>query len=208
MRTAKARMEALRREVLAALPLEPLARDRHQWVFGSGDVCADLMFVGEAPGADEEIAGEPFVGKAGQMLNRMIEAMALTRDQVYIANVLKWRPSMPEGVSGNRKPRRDEMAACLPYLNRQIEIVQPRCIVALGATAMDGLTGDTSPMRSLRARWHQFAGIPLMATYHPAYLLRNQSLSEKRKVWEDLLMVMERLGLPITPEQRGYFLTK
>lgn len=201
-------MEALRARVMAALPNEPLAHHRTRFVFGVGNPDAELMFVGEAPGADEEIAGEPFVGPAGQLLTKIITAMELSREQVYIGNILKWRPDMPAGASGNRKPRPDEMAACLPYLEEQIAIVEPKCLVALGATAMQGLTGATEPMHALRGRWHAFKGIPLMATYHPAYLLRNQSNSEKRKVWEDMLQVLELLGHPVSARQRGYFLSR
>jgi DNA polymerase len=132
------------------------------------------------------LQGEPFVGKAGQLLTKIIVAMGFAREDVYIANVLKCRPDMPPGMPGNRKPKPEEMQTCLPYLREQIEIIQPRVLVALGSTAMQGLTGDTSAMARLRGRWHEFADIPLMATYHPAYLLRNQSMSEKRKVWEDM----------------------
>jgi DNA polymerase len=181
---------------------------RTQVVFGVGNPNADLMFVGEAPGADEDLAGEPFVGKAGQLLTKIIQAMGFSRDQVYIANVLKCRPDMPPGESGNRKPAPKEMQTCLPYLREQIEIVQPRVLVALGNTAMEGLLGATEPMGRLRGRWHDFHGTPLMATYHPAYLLRNQSLTEKRKVWEDMMLVLERLGAPISEKQRGFFLPK
>ena len=166
------------------------------------------MFVGEAPGADEDLQGEPFVGKAGQLLTKIIEAMGFQRGDVYIGNVLKCRPDMPAGDSGNRKPRPEEMATCLPYLVEQIEIVQPKCLVALGATAMQGLLGETTPMGQLRGRWHSFQGIPLMATYHPAYLLRNQSIGEKRKVWEDMLQVLQRLGKPISERQHNFFLSK
>src|SRR5207245_2733556 len=141
-------------------------------------------FVGEAPGADEDLQGEPFVGKAGQLLTKIIEAMGFSREEVYIANVVKCRPDMPPGSAGNRRPTPNEMANCLPYLIEQIEIIQPKILVALGAVAMEGLLGNASPMRDLRGRWHDFRGTPLMPTYHPAYLLRNQSLGEKRKVWE------------------------
>ena len=152
-----------------------------------------------------QLQGEPFVGKAGQLLTKIIAAMGYAREEVFIGNVLKCRPDMPANESGNRKPRPDEMATCLPYLAEQIEIIQPKVLVALGATAMQGLTGATEPMNQLRGRWHQFKGIPLMATYHPAYLLRNQANSEKRKVWEDLLQVMEKLQMPISAKQRNYF---
>jgi DNA polymerase len=164
------------------------------------------MFVGEAPGADEDLQGEPFVGKAGQLLTKIIETMGVKRSDVFIANVLKCRPDMPPGASGNRRPTTAEMQTCLPYLRAQIEIIKPQVLVALGSVAMEGLLGSVEPMSRLRGRWHEFQGIPLMATYHPAYLLRNQSLGEKRKVWEDMLLVMERVGLPISEKQRGYFL--
>jgi DNA polymerase len=184
-----------------------LARSRTQVVFGVGNPNAEIMFVGEAPGADEDLAGEPFVGLAGKLLTKMIEAMALKRSDVYIGNVLKCRPDMPAGSSGNRKPTPGEMATCLPYLASQIEIIQPRVLVCLGATAVEGLLGlGKVTMGKIRGDWQDFRGIPAMATYHPAYLLRNQSISEKRKVWEDLLKVMEKVELPISEKQRGYFL--
>jgi len=183
-----------------------LARTRTQTVFGVGNIDARIMFVGEAPGADEDLRGEPFVGKAGQLLTKIIEAMGVKRSDVFIANVLKCRPDMPPGSSGNRRPTTLEMQTCLPYLRAQIEVIQPAVLVALGSVAMEGLLGSVEPMARLRGRWHEFQRIPLMATYHPAYLLRNQSPSEKRKVWEDMLLVMERVGLPISEKQRGFFL--
>lgn len=197
--------ESLRKAVLACEKCPHLVRSRTQVVFGVGNPQAELLFVGEAPGADEDEQGEPFVGKAGQLLTKMIQAMEFERSDIYIANVLKCRPDMPEGESGNRKPKPAEMATCLPWLREQIKLIQPRAIVALGATAAEGLLGETSPMRDLRGRWLEFDGIPVMVTYHPAYLLRNQSISEKRKVWEDLLLVLEKLGKKISAKQRGYF---
>ncbi len=206
--TKTERLEALRGPVLVCTKCPHLVSSRTQVVFGVGNPEAELMFVGEAPGEDEDLQGEPFVGKAGQLLTKIIETMGYSRSDVYIANVLKCRPNMPPNTSGNRKPTSEEMATCLPYLEQQIEIIQPKVLVALGATAMEGLLGETMPMNRLRGRWHEFHGIPLMATYHPAYLLRNQSLSEKRKVWEDMLLVLERLGRPISEKQRNYFLPK
>jgi DNA polymerase len=203
-----ARMAALRERALVCVKCPNLAESRTQVVFGVGNIDAEVMFVGEAPGADEDLQGEPFVGRAGQLLTKIIEAMGFSRDTVYIGNVLKCRPDMPAGEPGNRKPRPDEMATCLPYLIEQIEIIQPRVMVALGATAMEGLLSTKEPMNKLRGHWHEFKGIPLMATYHPAYLLRNQSNTEKRKVWEDMLLVLEKLGKPISEKQRGYFLSK
>lgn len=202
------RLAAMRGPVLACTKCPHLVKSRTQVVFGVGNPEAELMFVGEAPGEDEDKQGEPFVGKAGQLLTKIIETMGFARSDVYIANVLKCRPDMPPGMPGNRKPKTDEMQVCLPYLREQIDIIQPRAIVALGATAMEGLTGSTDSMSRLRGRWHDFQGTPLMATYHPAYLLRNQALSEKRKVWEDMLMVLERLEKTITEKQQNYFLPK
>jgi uracil-DNA glycosylase len=181
---------------------------RHQVVFGVGNPDAELMFVGEAPGADEDLQGEPFVGRAGELLTRIIQTMGFSREEVYIANVLKCRPDMPPGKTGNRPPTAEEMATCLPYLREQIALIQPKLMVALGGVAMRGLLGLDQPMKSLRGRWHQFAGIPVMPTFHPSYLLRNQSLTEKRKVWEDMLLVLERLERPITERQRNFFLAK
>ena len=201
-------LDALRGPVLACMKCAHLAKSRTQVVFGVGNPDAQVLFVGEAPGEDEDLQGEPFVGKAGQLLTKIIEAMGFTRGDIYIGNVLKCRPDMPDGESGNRKPKPSEMETCLPYLREQIDLIQPRVLVALGATAMQGLLNETASMASLRGRWHEFQGIPLMATYHPAYLLRNQSMSEKRKVWEDMLQVLERLGKPISAKQRNFFLQK
>jgi DNA polymerase len=201
-----AAMDELRQRVLPCQKCPHLAAARKTVVFGVGDPNASLLFVGEAPGADEDEQGEPFVGKAGQLLTRIIRTMGLAREAVYIANILKCRPDTPGQSAGNRKPTLDEMRTCQPYLLEQIDIIQPKVIVALGATAIEGLLGKTEGITRLRGQWRSFRGIPLMPTYHPAYLLRNQALSEKRKVWEDMLKVMERLGLSITDKQRGYFL--
>ena len=182
-----------------------LASSRTQTVFGIGNPNAELMFIGEAPGADEDRQGEPFVGRAGQLLTKIIGAMGFNRENVYIANVLKCRPDMPAGEPGNRKPTTQEMATCLPYLAEQIEIIAPKVLVALGATAVEGLIQIREPMKKLRGRWHSYRDTPLMITFHPSYLLRNQSNAEKRKVWEDMLLVMERLDLPISEKQRNFF---
>jgi DNA polymerase len=198
-------MESLRTAVLACEKCPHLVRSRTQVVFGVGNPEAELLFVGEAPGADEDAQGEPFVGKAGQLLTKIIQAMGFERSDIFIANVLKCRPDMPSGESGNRKPKPAEMATCLPWLGEQISLIRPRVIVALGATAVEGLLGETSPLRDLRGRWLEFQGTPVMVTYHPAYLLRNQSLSEKRKVWEDMLLVLEKLGKNISAKQRAFF---
>ncbi|HEY2627213.1 MAG TPA: uracil-DNA glycosylase [Candidatus Udaeobacter sp.] len=183
-----------------------LASSRTQTVFGVGNPDAELMFIGEAPGVDEDKQGEPFVGRAGQLLTRIIETMGLAREEVYIANILKCRPDTSPGSFGNRPPTPREMQTCRPYLVEQIDIIRPKVLVALGAIAVEGLLGTRGTMRELRGRWHSYNGTPLMITYHPAYLLRNQAPSEKRKVWEDMLQVLERLEKPITEKQRSYFL--
>jgi DNA polymerase len=184
-----------------------LATSRTQTVFGVGNPDAELMFIGEAPGADEDRQGEPFVGRAGQLLTKIIETMGFRREDVYIANVMKSRPDMPQGAPGNRPPTPEEMQNCLPFLIEQIRIVEPKVMVALGATAVEGLLGFRGTMRELRGKWHSFEETPLMITYHPSYLLRNQAPAEKRKVWEDMLLVLEKLGRPISEKQRNYFLT-
>jgi len=196
----------LRQKVLVCVKCPHLASSRKSVVFGVGSIDAELMFVGEAPGADEDAQGEPFVGKAGELLTRIIGTMGLSRQQVYIGNILKCRPDTPGQSSGNRKPTTEEMATCIPWLHQQIDIIRPRVLVALGATAVEGLLGKTIGITKLRGNWQTYRGIPLMPTYHPAYLLRNQAMSEKRKVWEDMLAVMERLQMPISEKQRGFFL--
>lgn len=203
----KARLAALREAVSTCRKCEHLASFRTQTVFGVGNPNAELMFVGEAPGEDEDKQGEPFVGRAGELLTKIIGAMGFGRDDVYIANVLKCRPDMPANTPGNRAPTAEEMQRCLPYLREQISIIQPRVLVALGKTAMTGLTGTDEAMGAMRGRWFTFENIPLLATYHPSYLLRNGSIGEKRKVWEDMMLAMEKLGMPISEKQRGFFLS-
>jgi uracil-DNA glycosylase len=204
------RITHLRGRAVVCQKCSHLVVSRQQVVFGVGNLDAALMFVGEAPGADEDRLGEPFVGRAGQLLTKMILAMGLSREDVYIANVLKCRPDVPPGSRGNRAPTQDEMATCLPYLLAQIEIIQPRVLVALGSTAIKGLfPGVTQGIARLRGTFLDFRGIPLMPTFHPSYLLHQEGSStereEKRRVWEDLLQVMERLDLPISEKQSNYF---
>ena len=196
----------LRQRTMACLKCAHLASSRKNVVFGVGNIDAQLMFVGEAPGADEDEQGEPFVGKAGQLLTKIIQTMGLQRGDVYIANILKCRPDTPGQSAGNRKPTPEEMQTCIPYLHEQIDLIRPKVLVALGGTAVEGLLGKTAGITRLRGNWQTYRGIPLMPTYHPAYLLRNQALSEKRRVWEDMLQVMEKLGMPVSEKQRGFFL--
>jgi uracil-DNA glycosylase family 4 len=196
----------LRQRALACVRCSNLVAARKNVVFGVGDINAQLMFVGEAPGADEDEQGEPFVGRAGQLLTKIIQAMGLRRETVYIGNILKCRPDTPGQSAGNRKPTPAEMQTCIPYLHEQIDLIQPKVLVALGATAVEGLLGKTMGITKLRGNWKVYRGIPLMPTYHPAYLLRNQLLSEKRVVWEDMLKVMEKLEMEISSKQRNFFL--
>ena len=182
----QAKLDVIRAEVVACRSCD-LCRTRTQTVFGVGDPETRLLFVGEGPGADEDRQGEPFVGRAGRLLNDIIKAMGLRREQVYIANVVKCRP--PE----NRVPNAVEVGSCIGFLERQIEIIAPEIIVTLGSVATKALLGVEASMGRLRGRFHAYRGIPLMPTYHPAYLLRNPA--EKRKVWEDIQMVMEKLGM-------------
>ena len=168
---------------------------RKQIVFGVGDPNAQLMFIGEAPGADEDQQGEPFVGRSGQLLTNMIKAMGLRREDVYIANIIKCRPP------ANRTPERDECDTCSPFLMRQIEAIRPKALVALGAVAAKSLLAINAPMSELRGRWYDFRGTKLAVTYHPAFLLRDPR--QKKETWKDLQMVMKEMGLPLpekTPE--------
>jgi DNA polymerase len=202
-----ARLESLRRQAETWRPARSLGTLRETMVFATGNPDAELMLVGEAPGYHEERQREPFVGPAGQKLNDILKAMGLAREQVYISNIVKFRPAMPGQTTNNRAPSVEEMASCLPFIRSEIEIVRPKCIVALGGTAATGLLGSTDAVAKLRGQWHEFDGVPLRVTYHPSYLLRTTSgNTDKRKVWEDMLEVMERLGLPISEKQRGYFL--
>ncbi|MBW8781470.1 MAG: uracil-DNA glycosylase [Verrucomicrobia bacterium] len=204
----------LREQVLTNPVCAANVRPGKKIVLGVGSLDAKIMFVGEAPGAEEEIQGEPFVGPAGQLLTRMIGGMGLKREEVYIGNIMNWRPQMPVAAGaeqvGNRPPTPEELAFCLPFLRAQIEIVNPLLIVALGSTAAQGLLGADSfkTLGEIRGRWQQFAGKPVMVTYHPSYILRNASNRSKRMVWEDLLQVMDRAGMPISDKQRGYYLDK
>ncbi len=179
-------ISTLRAKILKCKLCDELAKTRNKVVFGSGSTQARLVFVGEAPGADEDEQGLPFVGRAGQLLTKIIEAMGMTRDQVFICNVLKCRPP------NNRPPAPGEVTNCRPYLKRQLEIIKPRVIVALGNHAVKALLQTETGISGLRGTFQKYEGIPVMCTYHPAYLLR--SPGEKRKVWEDMKKVIQFLS--------------
>lgn len=196
----------LRDRVLSCPVCNSNLRPGKKLVFGEGLPDASIFFCGEAPGADEEIQGIPFVGEAGKLLTRIIQAMGLSRDTVYIGNIMKWRPDNGSDY-GNRPPTVEEMAFCLPYLEAQLSIIRPQIIVGLGATALNGLLGYDPERRitSVRGQWFQHGSIPVMATFHPSYVNRNGTNRIKRMIWEDMLAVMERAGLPISPKQQAYF---
>ncbi len=196
----------LRQKVLTCPVCVSHVKPGKKVVFGVGDLNAKIFFCGEAPGADEEKVGEPFVGKAGQLLTKIIQAMGLQRKDVYIGNIMNWRPELPSSI-GNRPPTPKEMAFCLPYLKAQVQIIKPQVIVALGNTAVSGLLGPDPKRRmtDIRGKWTEFENTPLMVTFHPSYLLRNNTSHAKRQVWEDMLLVMGKIGLPISEKQRNFF---
>ncbi len=180
------RLEELRGEVLKCRKCA-LSKTRNNVVFGEGDPDADLLFVGEAPGRDEDLAGRPFVGRAGKLLTKIINAMGLTREKVFIANILKDRPP------ANRNPKEEEINACRGYLLRQIEIIEPKVICALGTFAAQVLLGVDTPISKLRGKFYDYHNVKFMPTYHPAYLLRNPG--GKKPVWEDMKKIMKELGI-------------
>ncbi len=203
--TAAKKLASLKSQVLQWPAIKQLQSLRKTMVFSVGNPSADIMLIGEAPGFDEERLGEPFVGKAGQKLNGILKAMGLEREQVYITNLVKFRPSIPNQTTNNRKPTPEEVAACLPFVSEEVKIVAPKVIIALGSTAAQGLLGKKASVASLRGSFHDYQGVPLRVTYHPSYILHNEATSEKRKLWEDMLSVMEYMGMPISEKQRGYF---
>lgn len=170
-----------------------LSTTRTNIVFGEGNPKAQLMFVGEGPGENEDLQGRPFVGRAGQLLDKIIEAMGMKRQDVFIANVVKCRPPQ------NRLPQPDEVATCSPFLFRQIDTIKPKVIVVLGATALKSLVGEDAKITKMRGNFSEYRGVPLMPTFHPAYLLRNPPA--KKEVWEDMKKVMSHLGMP-APERK------
>ncbi len=206
--TAREKIDSLRQQAEKWKPARGLGSLRQTMVFSTGDPEADIMLVGEAPGFDEERLHEPFVGKAGQKLDDILRAMGVGRKQCYISNIVKFRPAMPNQTTNNRKPTKEEMAACMPFIEQEVKIVQPKVIIALGGTAAHALLDCDLAVARMRGSFHEYQGIPLRVTYHPSYILHNEATSEKRKLWEDMLEVMGLLGMPVSDKQKSYFLPK
>ena len=187
----RAALSAMDRNEVTGCKRCGLCQSRTKTVFGEGNPDAQLMFIGEGPGENEDLSGRPFVGRAGELLDKQIAAMGLQRAEVFIANIVKCRPP------GNRAPAPEETAACTPYLQRQVEIIRPKVIVTLGLPATQYILQSTISMGRMRGMWHSYRGIKVMPTYHPAYLLRNYTQEARRAVWSDLQQVMQELGLPV-----------
>jgi len=214
-KAVRAELNRIFKEVKSCERLRELGTLRETIVFAAGNPIADIMFVGEAPGAEEENQKKPFVGPAGEKLNGVLKAMGLSREEIYISNIVKYRPKKADGRfqgTSNRKPDPTEMEISLPFLRREIAAVAPRVIVALGATAAEGLLQRGGPLSEMRGQNHDFEGIPVVVTYHPSFLLRQEREGDpakakemKRRVWSDMLRVMEVAGLTITDRQRNFF---
>ena len=195
--TRRTELQVLAGEVRQCKRCPELASTRTQTVFGVGPLDPDLCFIGEAPGADEDRQGEPFVGAAGQLLNRIIAAMGLTREEVYICNTLRCRPP------GNRVPKPEECANCREYLDRQLAIIRPKFICALGVPASQSLLGLTLSMAKMRGQFYSYKGIPVICTYHPASLLPSRSPEKKKEVWDDMKMLLAKMGRPVPTSGKG-----
>ncbi len=207
--TRAGQLDSLRRQAETWAPAKNLGSLRETMVFASGNPEARLMLVGEAPGYHEEREGTPFAGDAGLKLDGILKAMGITREEVYISYIVKFRPATPRQATNNRKSTPEEMAACLPFIRAEIGIVKPACIIAFGETAAAGLLGLDDAVAMMREAWHAFEGTPVRVTFHPSTLLQTTAVSStKRQLWEDMLAVMEKLEMPISDKQRGFFLTK
>ena len=201
------RMQALRQLVDACVETKKHLTGAQRPLLGHGSLDAKVVFVGEAPSLEEMEAGQAFAGASGELLQKILGAAAISAADYYLAPVMVWRPEPPTQY-GKRPPTARELAFNLPYLRAQIDVVAPRIVVALGAQAFEALHGRTPSITQARGQWFDLGGVPLMPTYHPNYLLHNPSASAKRSVWEDFLLAMEKLGLPISEKQRGFFATK
>lgn len=203
------RLETLAHTIKKCSTCSEYFKNYRNFIFGAGNFEAELVFVGEAPGIEEDEEGQPFVGKAGQILTKMILAMGLTREQVYLTTLVKFKPDMPKGSLQVRKPTMDEIKVSLPYLLAQIEIIKPKVIISLGATVTEALLKlDSNSAVAQRGVWNEIDGMMILPTFHPGYLLTHTSNEDKRLAWEDLLKVMKQIQLPISEKQLSYFLKK
>ena len=203
--SAKEKIDSLKRQVAKWPAASALTDLRKTMVFSAGNAEADIMLVGESAGYDEERLGEPFVGKAGQKLDGILKAMGVERKNTYITNIVKFRPAMPNQTTNNRQPTSEELAAFMPFIQEEIKVVAPKVIIALGGTAAQALLASEESVVNMRGEFHDCDGVPLRVTYHPSYILHNEATSEKRKIWEDMLAVMDLLQMPVSEKQRGYF---
>lgn len=201
-------LEGLKQQIAVDAGLKSLGTLRDKLIFSEGDSSADVMLVGEAPSYHDESKGLPFSGPAGKKMGAILKAMGLNREEVYMTNMVKYRPAMANQTTNTRKPNADEIQASMRYLMAEIEAVKPKVIIVLGATAAKSLIGADVPVANMLGQFHKVAGVPVRATYHPSYLLHAGATDEKRAVWKDMLAVMELLEMPISEKQRGFFKKK
>lgn len=209
-KTAEEQIASLKTQAQNWPAIKALGSLRPTLVFSSGNLEADLMFIDDAPSYHDERARLPFQGPSGEKLDLILKAMGLTREQVYLSNLCKFRPTLPGQTTNNRRPRPEETAVCRPFLIAEISIVKPKVIVALGASSAKHLLESEAAFDSLRGQWHEVSATAVRVTHHPSFLLLSDkdALVEKRKIWEEMLVVMEKLALPISEKQKGYFLPK
>ena len=206
--TLAEKLESLKRQAKNWAPAKALGSLLDVMVFSEGNPDARIMLVGDAPRHQDVREGKPFAGPAGQKLTDILKAMGLTREEVYISNLVKFRPSAPRQSTNDRMPNAEEIAAFLPFLRAEIQIIRPTCVIALGEKAAEGLLGLTESVAHLRGKWHELEGTAVRVTYHPSHLMQSGDQQTKRQIWEDMLAVMEKIALPISPKQQGYFLPK
>jgi len=202
------KLASIKRQVANWAPALSLGSLRETMVFAAGNPEAKIMLIGEAPGYHEEKEGQPFMGPAGEKLSDILKAMGITREEVYITYLVKFRPATPKQSTNNRNPSLAEILACMPILRAEISVINPAVIIALGDSAVEGLLNVKGAIGGALSQWHEFSGIPTRATYHPVHLLKTGSNEVKRLLWEDMLAVMEKIGMPISDKQRGFFLPK
>ncbi|MFC5050609.1 uracil-DNA glycosylase family protein [Rubritalea spongiae] len=198
-------LEGIQKQMAVDPVFKTLGSLREKMVFSEGDSTADVMLVGEAPSYHDELKGAPFSGPAGKKMEAILKAMGIARNEVYMTNMVKFRPAMPNQTTNTRKPNEKEIEASMRYLMAEVKAVQPKVIIVLGATAAKSLIGPDVPVADMLGQFHRVAGVPVRATYHPSYLLAEGVTDQKKEVWRDMLEVMELLKMPISEKQRGYF---